>query len=106
MVASSLSVFSTKPGSCSSCEIKALSCAAAAGLFFAKAMVSMARAVSWVVNALVDATPISGPARVSSTKFDSLTMELSATLQMLSVARYFARQALRSAAKVSAVSPD
>ena len=29
----------------------------------------MASAVNWVVNALVDATPISGPARVSSTRF-------------------------------------
>src|SRR5476649_2594169 len=69
-------------------------------------MVSMARAASWVVNALVDATPISGPARVSSTKFDSLTIELSATLQMLKVDKYFACLALRSAARVSAVSPD
>ena len=54
----------------------------------------------------MDATPISGPARVSSTSSDSRTMELSATLQIVRVARYPARRALRSAAKVSAVSPD
>jgi hypothetical protein len=40
-----------------------------------------------MVNALVEATPISGPARVSNTRFDSLTIELSATLQMLKVER-------------------
>jgi len=33
-----------------------------------------------VVNALVDATPISGPARVINTRSDSLTNELSGTL--------------------------
>ncbi len=58
------------------------------GRFLPSAMVSIASAVSCVVNALVEATPISGPARVSSTKFDSRTMELSATLQMVSVDRY------------------
>ena len=51
----------------------------------ASATISMPSAVSWVVNALVEATPISGPARVSSTRSDSRTMELSATLQMVSV---------------------
>jgi len=35
-----------------------------------------------VVNALVDATPISGPARVINTRSDSLTNELSGTLQI------------------------
>jgi len=72
----------------------------------ASATVNIASAVSWVVRALVDATPISGPARVSSTSSDSRTIELSATLQTVSVDRYPARLALRSAANVSAVSPD
>ena len=50
----------------------------------ASAMTSMLSAVSCVVNALVDATPISGPARVSMTSSDSRTSELSGTLQMAS----------------------
>ena len=66
----------------------------------------MVSAVNCVVNALVEATPISGPARVKSTKFDSRTIELSATLQIVSVDRYFSFFALRRAARVSAVSPD
>ena len=44
-------------------------------------------AVSCVVKALVEATPISGPARVNSTRSDSRTIELSATLQIESVER-------------------
>ena len=45
------------------------------------------KATNWVVKALVDATPISRPARVNSVKADSRTSELSATLQMVSVDR-------------------
>ena len=48
------------------------------------AITSMLSAVSCVVNAFVDATPISGPARVSITSSDSRTSELSGTLQMAS----------------------
>ena len=69
-------------------------------------MTSSDSAAICVVNALVDATPISGPARVSSTRSDSRTSELSGTLhigQRRQVARLLAR---RSAASVSAVSPD
>ena len=47
-------------------------------------MTSMPSAVSCVVNALVEATPISGPARVSMTSSDSRTSELSGTLQIAS----------------------
>ncbi len=61
--------------------------AAPCGLFLASATINIPRAVSWVVNALVEATPISGPARVNSTNSDSRTMELSATLQIVSVDR-------------------
>ena len=43
---------------------------------------SAARTVSWVVKALVDATPISGPARVRSEPSDSRAMALSATFTM------------------------
>jgi len=43
-----------------------------------------ARATSCVVNALVEATPISGPARVISATSDSRTSELSGTLQIVS----------------------
>ena len=61
---------------------------------------------SCVVNALVDATPISGPARVSMTSSDSRTSELSGALQIESVERYPDCLASRRAASVSAVSPD
>ena len=40
---------------------------------------------SCVVKAFVDATPISGPARVISTRSDSRTSELSGALQIESV---------------------
>ena len=58
------------------------------------------------MKALVEATPISGPARVSITSSDSRTSELSGTLQIASCERYPACFASRSAASVSAVSPD
>ena len=45
----------------------------------------MPSAASCVVKALVEATPISGPARVSMTSSDSRTSELSGTLQIASV---------------------
>ncbi len=70
------------------------------------AITSMPSAASCVVKALVEATPISGPARVSSTSSDSRTSELSGTLQIASVDRKPALRASRSAASVSAVSPD
>ena len=66
----------------------------------------MHSAASCVVNALVEATPISGPARVSITSSDSRTSELSGALQIASDERYPACLASRSAASVSAVSPD
>ena len=53
----------------------------------ASAITSMVSAAIWVVNALVEATPISGPARVSITRSDSRTRELSGTLQIASVER-------------------
>ena len=53
----------------------------------------MPSAVSCVVNALVEATPISGPARVSMTSSDSRTSELSGTLQIASeAAKHYRRQ--------------
>ncbi len=69
-------------------------------------MTSIPSAASCVVKALVEATPISGPARVSSTSSDSRTNELSGTLQMDNVDRYADCLAMRRAASVSAVSPD
>ena len=47
-------------------------------------MASNINATSCVVNALVDATPISGPAFVSKIKSDSLAIELVGTLQIVS----------------------
>ena len=52
-------------------------------LALAKDKVSNIKAVSCVVKALVDATPISGPAFVSKTKSDSLASELVGTLQIV-----------------------
>ncbi|MNM96401.1 hypothetical protein D3C81_1088770 [compost metagenome] len=70
------------------------------------ARVSSSRATSWVVKALVEATPISGPAWVSRVRSDSRTSELVATLQIARLERKPSSLALRSAARVSAVSPD
>jgi hypothetical protein len=54
-------------------------------LILASASVSSAKAASWVVKALVEATPISGPARVMKRSAVSRTMADSGTLQMASV---------------------
>src|SRR5690606_41924159 len=70
------------------------------------AMVTSIRAVNWVVKALVDATPISGPAWVMITRSDSRTRELPGTLQIAKAALNPAFLAWRRAARVSAVSPD
>ena len=56
-------------------------------MLFAKERLSSIKAASWVVNALVEATPISGPALVNNTKSDSLARELVGTLQMATEAR-------------------
>ena len=53
----------------------------------------------------MDATPISGPAAIESTKSDSLAMLLSSTLTRLKTLHLFFFTNLR-AAHVSAVSPD
>ena len=61
------------------------------------------------MNALVDATPISGPARVSRLKSLSLISELSATLQIVKEPIIFSKELFLTefnAARVSAVSPD
>ena len=84
MTASSSSVFSTSPGSSMRRVTSPRSRSASAPLWRASAITSMPSAASWVVKALVDATPISGPARVSITSSDSRTSELSGTLQMAS----------------------
>ena len=65
----------------------------------------MNSAVSCEVNALVDATPISGPACVSSVPAASRVIIEPTTLQMASVFEPFCL-ASRCAASVSAVSPD
>ncbi|MNZ98193.1 hypothetical protein D3C78_1174700 [compost metagenome] len=49
--------------------------------------VSSIRPTSWVVKALVEATPISGPAWVSRVRSDSRTSELVPTLQMARLVR-------------------
>ena len=48
----------------------------------ASSSTSSASALSWVVKALVEATPISGPARVIRTRSDSRTRLDSGTLQI------------------------
>ena len=59
-----------------------------------------------MVNALVEATPISGPAFVKIENSDSLAMVLVGTLQMVSVDKKSFSLAYFNAASVSAVSPD
>ena len=59
-----------------------------------------------MVNALVEATPISGPARVKKTKSDSLTNELVGTLHMAKLEMYPESPRSLKQASVSAVSPD
>ena len=49
---------------------------------FAIDMANSIRPASWVVKALVEATPISGPALVNKTCSDSLANELVGTLQI------------------------
>ena len=58
------------------------------------------------MNALVDATPISVPARVRYVSAVCRTIELVATLQIASVCVCPSSCACFSAASVSAVSPD
>ena len=55
-------------------------------------------ATNWVVKALVEATPISGPARVINTNSDSRVNELSGTLQIARECDTPQRRASRSAA--------
>ena len=69
-------------------------------------MTSRRSAVSWVVNALVDATPISAPAWVMSTRSAARTSELSGELQMVRQGPNPCCRATSSAARVSMVSPD
>ena len=57
------------------------------------------------MNAFVDATPISTPARVMYENLHSRTMALVATLQIVSVCGMPRERACFSAASVSAVSP-
>ena len=58
------------------------------------------------MNALVDATPTSVPARVRNLSAVCRTIELVATLQIASVCAWPSDFACFSAASVSAVSPD
>src|SRR3954467_10619037 len=58
------------------------------------------------MNALVDATPISGPARVRKARSDWRTRVLSGAFEIAKVARTPSRAACVRAAMVSAVSPD
>ena len=71
----------------------------------AVAITKQASVASWQVKALVEATPISGPAWVMSTVSASRDRVLSAALTMPSRCWPRALQK-RSAARVSAVSPD
>ena len=69
-------------------------------------MVSRKSAASWVVKALVEATPISGPARVRKRSLLLRMRADSGTLQIDSVSVMPLPLACCSAASVSAVSPD
>ena len=65
----------------------------------------MKSAVSWAVKALVEATPISGPALVVMVPWAWRVMAAPTTLQMARVLEPLAMSS-RWAARVSAVSPD
>ena len=68
-------------------------------------MATADRAASWAVKALVEATPISGPAWVGHSRSASRAMEEWCALTTAAVVRPFSLHQ-RSAASVSAVSPD
>ena len=70
------------------------------------AATSRSRATSCAVNALVDATPISGPALVISTRSTARTRELFGTFTMPRDGPNPRRTAASRAPRVSAVSPD
>jgi len=61
--------------------------------------------VSWVAIALVEATPISGPAWVGKTTSEARAIELSGMLTIEAM-RWPSARACWSAASVSMVSPD
>ena len=68
-------------------------------------MASAVSAQTWAVKALVEATPISGPAWVGSSRSASRAMLLVGTLQTTAIV-WPSALAWWSAASVSAVSPD
>jgi hypothetical protein len=72
----------------------------------ASVMASSTSAASWVVKALVEATPISGPARVRNLRPAARISADSGTLQMARLCTWPSERACWSAASVSAVSPD
>ena len=75
--------------------------------FLPSAITMSIKVVSWEVNALVEATPISAPAFVNTVTSDSLDKELSGTLHTDKVLMYRGSFLISfNAAKVSAVSPD
>src|SRR6185369_4592617 len=71
----------------------------------ARLAASAASTASWHVKALVEATPISGPAWVGRRRSASRAIELVGTLTTTAM-RCRSDRAWRSAASVSAVSPD
>ncbi len=75
-------------------------------LTFAITVVSKKSAASWVVNAFVEATPISGPALVRNFSFAKRMIDDSGTLHIARVFSCPSLLAYSSAAIVSAVSPD
>ena len=70
-----------------------------------RASASMNSTITWAVNALVDATPTSGPAWVYMPQSVSRAIVEPTTLQMPITIAPFSLASL-SAASVSAVSPD
>src|SRR5258706_8677652 len=75
-------------------------------LCFARTIASTKSAASCAVKALVEATPISGPARVRNRSLQALMSADSGTLQMASAFGWPSARAWCRAAMVSAVSPD
>ena len=105
-MASLLRTVSSLPGSrTSSCTSLSDSSGVSVSRTWPRYIARMNSAVSCDVNALVEATPISGPACVISVPAASRVIMEPTTLQMASVFEPFCL-ASRCAASVSAVSPD
>ena len=97
MRSSCVSASCTRPGNlCSPCTIRLSRCGSRRFWTLPITQSNNAKATNWVVKALVEATPISGPAWVRKVMSDSRVRLDSATLQMVNVGMFsFLRSRIR-----------